>query len=219
MIAGHFALMLTAAAAPVAAQSPAGMYQVQQMEMGGGLELRADGTFRYALEYGAASEQAEGKWAYDGRTVTLTSEPMPKAPAFELLRDDPAPKGEVWMSFDNAFQWTGRIDAIATAQGVADKGLVTTGSGGRVDSGGRVLTSIEPLVPVYATPGGVVPLSPDRGHRLLFRFHPNDLGKAAFKGEVLERAGTDLRLNRYDTGIRFVRVKAYKDPRRPGHGR
>jgi hypothetical protein len=47
------------------------------MEMGGGLELRADGRFRYALEYGAVSEIAEGKWAVENDTVRLTTDPMP----------------------------------------------------------------------------------------------------------------------------------------------
>lgn len=200
------ALLIGAAPQPAAVQAVAGMYEIRTMEVGGGLELRADGRFRYALEYGAASEEAEGKWTYDGRTVRLTSEPMPKAPAFELVRDDMAPKGQVWMTFEKGFNWNGRVDALATAQGVPDKGLVTTEGGGRVNSGGRILTSIEPLVPVYGTPGGAVRLDPSRGHRLLFRFHPNDVGKAAFRGEALSLEGKDLILHRYDTKVRFVRA-------------
>jgi hypothetical protein len=144
---------------------------------------------------------------------------MPRPASFELVSDDLAPKGELWMTFDKAsFNWTGRVDALATAQGAEGKGLVTTGSDGRVDSGGRTLTSVEPLVPVYATSGGHFALSPDRGHRLLFRFHPNDIGKAGFRGEALERSGNDLTMQRYDANIRFVRVKAYKDPRRRTRG-
>ena len=46
------------------------------MEMGGGLELRADGHFRYALTYGAMDEEAEGDWTFDGKTVRLNSNPM-----------------------------------------------------------------------------------------------------------------------------------------------
>ena len=200
------ALLLGAAPVGTNAQSVAGLYEIRTMEVGGGLELRPDGHFRYALEYGAASEQAEGKWTYDGRTVRLTSDPMPKSPAFELVRDDLAPKGQVWMKFEKGFNWTGRVDAIATVEGGAQKGLVTTLSDGRVDSGGRILTSIEPLVPVYGTPGGAVRLDPRRGHRLLLRFHPNDVGKAAFRGEALAVEGKDLILRRYDTRIRFVRA-------------
>ena len=54
------AALLLAAASPAAAQDVAGLYEINQMEMAGGLELRADGRFRYALEYGAVSEEAEG---------------------------------------------------------------------------------------------------------------------------------------------------------------
>ena len=64
-------------AAPLAAQELAGLYEINQMEMGGGLELRPDGRFRYALEYGAVSEGAEGNWTLDAGTVRLTTDPMP----------------------------------------------------------------------------------------------------------------------------------------------
>jgi hypothetical protein len=50
---------------------------IDQMEMGGGLELRPDGRFRYALDYGAVSEGAEGKWAAERGMVVLTTDPMP----------------------------------------------------------------------------------------------------------------------------------------------
>lgn len=209
-------LFLLAAPASIPA-SLAGYYESRQMEVAGGLDLKPNGKFRYVLSYGAVDEQGEGDWTSDGKTVRLTSNPMPRAPSFELVRDDPAPKGQVWMTFDkSSFNWTGRVDAMATALGMNGKGLVTASSGdGRVDSGGRTLTSIEPLVPIYAIPGGAVRLSPERGHRLLFRFHPNDLGRPMFKGQLLTSNGSALLLDRYDTVIRFLRVRTYKAPGSP----
>ena len=68
------ALFLTAARTHA---SLAGIYEIHQMEMGGGLELRADGHFRYAFTYGAVDEESEGDWASDGKAVRLTSRPMP----------------------------------------------------------------------------------------------------------------------------------------------
>lgn len=199
--------LLLAAAAPAAA-SPAGHYEIHQMEMAGGLELQANGHFRFALSYGAVDEEGEGDWTFDGKTVRLTSNPMPKSPLFTLVRDDPAPKGEVWITVEKSgFDWGGRLEAIANAQGVTEKGLVRTDSGGRVDSGGRILTGIEPLVPVYGIPAGRFTLSPDRGHRLLLRFQANDLGKAAFRKEPLQLEGNALILSRYDAEIRFLRVR------------
>ena len=200
------ALLVGAAPVPKGA-SVAGLYQSRQMEIGAALELRQDGHFRYQLDYGAVSESAEGDWTFDGRTVRLTSDPMPKPPAFTLVRDEPAPKGEVWISVEKTgFDWGGRIEAIASAEGVDGKGLVRTDTDGRVDSGGRILTEIEPLVPVYGTPAGRFDLSTDRGHRLLLRFQANDLGKASFRGEPLNLDGDVLVLSRYDAEIRFLRA-------------
>ena len=75
------ALLLTipACATAEAPRPLAGLYEINQMEMAGGLELRSDGRFRYALEYGAVSEQSEGKWAAEGAAVLLTTDPMPPA--------------------------------------------------------------------------------------------------------------------------------------------
>ena len=74
---GVLAAALFLAAASPAAEKVAGLYEVNQMEMAGGLELRPDGRFRYALEYGAVSEGAEGNWTMDAGTVRLTTDPMP----------------------------------------------------------------------------------------------------------------------------------------------
>src|ERR1044071_10192217 len=105
-------LLLGAAPAP-ASDSVAGLYQSQQMEVGAAIELRKDGHFRYQLDYGAVSEGAEGDWAFDGKTVRLTSNPMPKAPSFELVRDEPAPKGELYMTLeDPGFEWGHRLEAL-----------------------------------------------------------------------------------------------------------
>ena len=64
-------------AEPAAARDVAGLYAIDQMEMAGGLELGPDGRFRYALDYGAVSEEAEGEWKIEGGTVLLTTNPMP----------------------------------------------------------------------------------------------------------------------------------------------
>ena len=98
---------ITLALAP--APSVAGLYETHQMEVAAGLELKPNGHFRYALSYGAVDEEAEGDWTFDGQTVRLTSNPMPKAPSFELVRDDPAPRGELWMKLEHpGFEWATR---------------------------------------------------------------------------------------------------------------
>ena len=93
-------LMSLLLAAAAAQPSVAGLYQSQQMEVGAALELQKNGHFRYQLDYGAVSEQAEGDWTSDGKTVRLTTRPTPKLPSFELVRDDPAPKGDLMLTVE-----------------------------------------------------------------------------------------------------------------------
>jgi hypothetical protein len=184
------------------------MYQAQQMEIGAALELKSNGHFRYQLDYGAVSEQAEGNWTFDGKTVRLTTRPPPHRPSFELVRDTPAPDGEIVLTVEPpGFGAEGyRLRAIGTDAASGEKGLVTTDGQGRVEAGGHKLSAVEPLVPVYGTPAGRFALSPGRGHHLLLRFHANDLGTAAFDAEPLALSPRGLVLNRYETQIRFIRM-------------
>jgi hypothetical protein len=204
---GVLAAALLLAAASPAAEKVAGLYEVNQMEMGGGLELHHDGRFRYALEYGAVSEVGEGKWTSDGKTVRLTSDPMPKAPAFQIVKDDPAPPGELWVEFENpGFDWGGWLEMLVTVEGVNT--LIRTGPDdrGRVDVGQHKVTAIQPIVPVYEQFGAPLKLAPGRGHRLTIRFLRNDLGQARFSNEPVVIDGDGLVIERYDTPIRFRRV-------------
>lgn len=73
---GAAALLLAVAQAAILPDI-SGMYETQQIEVAAGLELQPGGHFRYALDYGAVSEQTEGDWTFDGTTLRLTSNPMP----------------------------------------------------------------------------------------------------------------------------------------------
>jgi len=199
-------LLGTSAVPP--SSSPAGLYETRQMEVAAGLELKHGGHFRYALTYGAVDEEGAGDWTFDGKTVWLTSKPMPKAPSFELVRDDPAPAGELYMTLeDPGFEWGHPLEAIATSD--SKQGFeISADDSGRVDLAGKPpLQAIAPEMPVYGPTGDIFRLSADRGHRLLFRFHANDLGRARFDKQPLERHGADLLLERYDTVFRFVKLR------------
>lgn len=184
-----------------------GLYQSHQMEVGAALELKVDGAFRYQLDYGAVSEHAEGRWTSDGRTVLLTTQPRPVGPRFELIRDDPAPAGEISISLEPpGFGQGFRIDAVAIDAATKEKRLVETDSDGRVQADGRSIAALELLVPIYGMPAGQFDLDPRRGHHLLFRFRANDLTTANFDREPLIAGRNGLVLKRYDTEIRFMRV-------------
>ena len=205
--------VLLIAAAAVASHRPTmsklvGTYETHQMEMGGGLELKGNGHFRYGLSYGAVDEEGQGDWTFDGKTVRLTSNPMPKAPSFELVRDEVLPKGQLYMTLeDPGFQWGHPLEAIAT-QDQKHGFEISADDTGRVDLTGKPpVAAIAPLMPVYGPTGQIFPISPDRGHRLLFRFHANDLGKVAFHAQPLVVDGQGLVMQRYDTQIRFIRAR------------
>lgn len=199
-------------ARPAGAQAPdiAERYEIHQMEMAGGLELNPNGQFRYALEYGAVSEQGSGKWSRDGNLVRLTSDPMPRAPNFVLLRDDPEPAGEVYaiLAPPGFGGWTGRLQLLVSVAGESETELVEADEAGRVIlNEDQIATALQPVVPLTEDPGPFIPLSSDRGHRLLLRFLPNDFGKARFDNEPLSIDGRALIMNRWDATIRFEPVE------------
>lgn len=204
---GLAALLMVAAPAPTQA-SLAGVYQIHQMEMGGGLELKRNGHFFYALSYGAVDEEGGGDWTFDGKAIHLTSNPMPKAASFELVHDEPAPKGELYLTLeDPGFEWGHPLEAIATSD-MKDGFEVSADDSGRVDLTDKPpIMAVAPLMPVYGSTGEIFQLKPELGHRLLFRFHKNDLGKPIFKNETLLLDSGSLKMERYDTVIRFVRVR------------
>ena len=104
------------AALLLAAQAPAtlaGTYQTQQMEVGAMLELKADGTFRYMLDYGAVSEAAEGHWTATAEEVRLNSGPLAMALMVEIDRSDAGFADET-LAIDNGALVMQRHDTIFT---------------------------------------------------------------------------------------------------------
>jgi hypothetical protein len=108
---------------------------------------------------------------------------------------------------DPGFEWGHGLEAIATVD--SKSGFeVSADDSGRVDLAGKpAVVAIAPEMPVFGPTGQIFQLSQDRGHRLTFRFHRNDLGKAHFDREPLKRQGGDLLLTRYDTVFRFRKVR------------
>ena len=199
------ALLLAAAPAP----SLAGAYEVHQMEMGGALELRGDGHFRYAFTYGAVDEESEGRWASDGKSVRLTSDPMPNEPTFDLVSETPAAKCALSISVDwGRFGWSSPPDVLVTyADSPRDAHFLQADENGTLHPDKCGVETVIPLVPMFHIPGAPLKVSPATGHKLSLRFRPNDLGHIAFRGEPLKIDGDSLLLERYDAEIRFQHVR------------
>jgi hypothetical protein len=188
-------------------QAQVGYYESRQPEVAAGLELSADGHFRYGLDYGALSEFAEGKWTSDGRTVWLTSVPMPRAPSFVIVRDDPAPQGEYTVTLENpGFDWGGPLEFMATIEGQPAPVRITPDEDGSVTGlTGRVV-AIRPIVPVYGDLGEPLALKGLGGHKLIVRFLGNDLGKARLSAQPVVVEDGGLRLDRYAASFRLIKV-------------
>jgi hypothetical protein len=202
------AALLLAAGPAAGADGVSGLYQIRQMEMGGGLELTPDGRFRYALDYGAASEQAEGRWVTKNDSIMLTSDPMPKAPSFDVVKDESAPPGELWVQLapPGFGDFTTNLEMLVTFRDGTRRQMHQDGDG-HVPVDVRIATTIQLIVPIYGDVTAPIKISPGQGHRLTLRFMPNDLGKARLDGEPLRREGDTLVLQRYDAKIVFKRVQ------------
>ena len=198
-----------AAPAPPANPSVAGIYEIHQMEMAGGLELQPNGHFRYGFTYGAVDEEAEGDWSFDGQAVHLTSRPMPKEPTFDLVRDTLAPKCTLTVSVDwGRFGWSSAPDLLVAYAGAPKElHVLQADERGSVHLENCAVTTIMPVVPMFGVAGAPISLSPTTGHKLALRFVPNDLGHVGFHDEPLKLDGSTLVWERYDAEIRFLRVR------------
>ena len=199
-------LLLAAVSAPA---SLTGLYQSQQMEVGAALELQKNGHFRYELSYGAIDEESEGDWTFDGKAIHLTTRPMPKEPSFEVVRDAPAAKCTLSLSVDwGRFSWSSPPDVLVAYEGApTELHFLRADEQGNVHLPNCAVTSVLPIVPMFDIPGAPVPVTSAAGHKLALRFVPNDLGHVAFRGEPLKIDGSALLLERFDTEIRFIRVR------------
>lgn len=198
--------MLAVLAAPAAAQpSLAGAYDGSQAELAAALRLGADGRFQYALSYGALDEAARGRWERRDGHVALTTDPAPVPPRFVVERDDPAPAGLFVSLADPDLLQGSSLTLMLFYDDAAEPVFVEADEDGRVPlAPGRRAVAVVPDLPVYPIPVAPYRLGPG-GHRIVFRFEPNDIGVAAFDGERLEIDGDALILRRHDRLIRFRR--------------
>ena len=200
-------LPIFALAAAAAAAGPAGFYAAHQMEIGAALELSTDGTFRYQFDYGAVSESAAGRWTSDGRVVELTSVPMPKAPAFVLLKDSPLPRGKLAVAVTTpASPYFDSLLIGITVDGKPGT-MQRIGKSETIDLPAGKTATLIAFVPVTGEPAGQFALPLSTGHRVALTFMPNDYDKARFNHERLAIDHGDLLLNRYDAVVRFERAE------------
>lgn len=188
------AARLLAAALLIGAAPPplAGVYELAGVrEAAGGLELRADGSFRYALSYGALDEQAEGRWRQEGSRVLLTTVPTPRPPAFSRAAAEPGDPAQFELRLDNpAGQPIPNIEVIVTLADGSKHRAQTQQDWlqAPLDAAHRPV-SVMFRIPVFDVESPLLPLEIDRLHRYRFTLDPGDLGMRDFRDWPLEVKG------------------------------
>ena len=175
------------AAPPVTRESLAGTYDGGQMEVAAQLLLKPDGHFQYELAYGALDEAAEGTWELKQGAVFLTTFPAVVPPRFVVESDKPDPRGGLSIKFSSGPLMQGARQRVYLIYGpkqepdmaeIADDGHVPIPAG-------RHPVAFLPEIPVYSTITAAIPLTGTRGHRIVMRFEPHDIGKADFHPQPL----------------------------------
>ncbi len=185
-------LYVLPAAAILLAAAPAdvvGHYSLSGVrEAVGGLELRADGTFRYGFSYGALDEQAEGRWRREGRHILLTTDPTPRPPSWSRVAAEPGdPKLFQIMLETMAGQPLPNIQMkIRMADGSVEETQTTQDWVEADIDGKRMPVSVQFHIPVFDVSSPVLPLDPAKARRYRFRLDPADLGVRDFRDWPLE---------------------------------
>jgi hypothetical protein len=181
-------LAIVAAAGPVSVEGTYGLVGVR--EAAGGLELGADGRFRYGFTYGALDEQAEGRWRLDGNRVLLTTDPAPRPPDWSLVAAEPGDPGQFALLLEGP---GGRpipnIEVeVRMTDGSVEKGT-TSADWLEAELDGRVPVAVSFHVPVYEISSSAFPIDVAKARRYRFRLDPRDLGVRDFRDWPLELRG------------------------------
>ena len=160
------------------------------MEVGSELLLKSDGTFEYALAYGAADYWAKGTWRQEDNRVVLNSAGTKKAP-FRFLRSEAGKPGKIciWVIGEN-----GRgVENIQVALQTADQHFeaTTTSDGAAVFPGVANARTVTFEVPVYSTTAGPFEIRPPN-HNFYFEINGDAITQVFFKDEELAIDGRDL---------------------------
>jgi hypothetical protein len=207
------AVLLVAAESAVTGRAMAqstslvGTYDGRQMEMAAGLELLANGRFRYALAYGALDEQAAGKWTLRGDSVLLTSDPA-SPPRFVLVSQNKGAPGVLRVDLDVpkgvSRQYFNAL--ITKASGQTERRQLAEDGLQLPFAAAEAPTTLRLSLQMFDVASGPVRLDANSGYSVRFRFEPNDIGKVPFQATPLKLVNGALLLDRHGRTIRFRRT-------------
>lgn len=199
------AVLLSTAA--TAAGDLAGRYEIAEgPDAAGGLELKADGHFAYALSIGALDERAQGRWAMRNGQACLTTQPTPRSPEFKRVppREDQTATVRVE---DGQGEGVAGIDVVVGFDaGEPDTGYTQYYGWSLPEDETRVPRWIELSEPINRFASPRLPLAPADKGRLRAVIVPNDLGIPDFRNVCLEAIGGQYLLHRKEGDMTFKRV-------------
>ena len=206
-----------AVVAPAEARSPyAGRYRVAEgPDVAGGLELGADGRFRYVLSAGALDQHAEGAWTETGGDIRLITDPKPVPPSFARGPDAKPGEGEdaptLHVRLADGRDLAG-IDfrlGLTTGAGMAGytqaEGWSFEGPGAKADE--RKIAWVELVEPIYDVVSPRFVIDPPASGGLVFVLTPNDIEVVDFRNDRFEKRSNDFVLHLGERTLKMVREK------------
>ena len=210
-----------AVVAPADARSPySGRYRVAEgPDVAGGLELGADGRFRYFLIAGALDQHAEGSWTETAGDIRLTTDPRPVAPSFARGPNAKPEEGKdaptLHVRLADGRDLAGIDFRLGLTTGVGMAGY-TQAEGWRFEEPDtsapagtpeRKVAWVELVEPIYDVVSQRFVIDPPAAGGLVFVLTPNDIEVVDFRNDRFEKRTDDFVLHLGERTLRMVREK------------
>ena len=217
MIRAASALLLVAAvvvaSAPAEARSPyAGRYRIANgPDTAGGLELQADGRFRYVRSEGALDQHAEGNWTETGGDIRLTTAPKPVLPVF-ARGPDAKPDGDqdaptLHVRLADGRDLAGVDFRLGLTTGTSLAGYTQAEGWSFEEPGDQRIAWVELVEPIYDVVSPRFVIDPPAAGGLVFVLTPNDIEVVDFRNDRFEKRSDDFVLHLGERSLRMVRDK------------
>ena len=210
-----------AVVAPAEARSPySGRYRVAEgPDVAGGLELGADGRFRYFLSAGALDQHAEGSWIETAGDIRLITDPKPIPPSFARSPDAKPGEGKdpptLHVRLADGRDLAGIDFRLGLTTGASMAGY-TQAEGWRfeepdaakpAETPERKIAWVELVEPIYDVVSPRFVIDPPAAGGLVFVLTPNDIEVVDFRNDRFEKRSDDFVLHLGERTLKMVREK------------
>ncbi|QGN54730.1 hypothetical protein [Novosphingobium sp. Gsoil 351] len=205
--------LILAFACPAEARSPyAGRYRVAEgPDVAGGLELGADGHFRYFLSAGALDQHADGTWTETGGDIRLTTDPRPVPPSFARGPDAMPEAGKdaptIHVRLADGRDLAGVDFRIGLTTGASMAGYTQAEGWSFEEQGEKRIVWVELVEPIYDVASPRFIIDPPAAGGLVFVLTPNDIEVVDFRNDRFEKRSDDFVLHLGERTLRMVRAK------------